>query len=162
MHPVRILQLLFLLMLANGTPVIAKKLFGERCAWPLDGGLRFVDGRPLFGRAKTVRGIVLAELVTTAGAPCIGLDWPVGAVVGIGAMAGDLCSSFVKRRLDIGVSGMAAGLDQVPEALLPLLLAGALLPLGAADIAVGLALFVIGAVLLSRLFYRLNLRDQPY
>jgi CDP-2,3-bis-(O-geranylgeranyl)-sn-glycerol synthase len=60
MQPIIILQLLVLLMLANGTPVIAKKLLGDRYSYPLDGNLTFADGRPLFGRSKTIRGIVLA------------------------------------------------------------------------------------------------------
>jgi hypothetical protein len=162
MHPLAILQLLFLLMLANGTPVIAKKLLGERWAWPLDGGWHFIDGRPLFGPSKTVRGVVLAELVTIAGTPCIGLDWRVGAVVGGAAMAGDLFSSFAKRRLGIETSGMAPGLDQVPEALFPLLACAGSMPLGMADIAAGVVLFVAGEVVLSRLLYRLHLRDRPY
>src|SRR5258707_15129173 len=70
MQPLLDLQLLILLTLANGTPVIAKKVFGDRLAWPLDGGLGFIDGRPLLGRSKTLRGIVLAVLAAGArGAP---------------------------------------------------------------------------------------------
>src|ERR1700738_3875201 len=49
MHPVVVLQLLILLMLANGTPVIAKKMFGGHYSYPLDGNLTFADGRPVFG-----------------------------------------------------------------------------------------------------------------
>ena len=60
-------------MLANGTPVITKKLLGRRCSRPLDGDLQFADGRPVFGPSKTIRGVVLAVLATTAGAPMIGL-----------------------------------------------------------------------------------------
>jgi hypothetical protein len=37
MHPAIVLQALTLLMLANGTPVIAKKLFGDHYSYPLDG-----------------------------------------------------------------------------------------------------------------------------
>ena len=47
MHPWPILQALILLALANGAPVIAKKLFAGRFAWPLDGGLCLADGRLL-------------------------------------------------------------------------------------------------------------------
>ena len=101
MHPVVVLQLLILLMLANGTPVIAKKVLGDRYSYPLDGNLRFADGRPVLGRSKTIRGIVLAVLVTTAGAPLIGLGWKTGLLVGSFAMAGDLFSSFCKRRLGL-------------------------------------------------------------
>ena len=87
MHALTLLQLLFLLMLANGTPVIAKKILRDRLAWPLDFGVRFFDGRPVFGASKTVRGIVLSLLVTTAGAPLAGLDWTIGLLVGGTAMA---------------------------------------------------------------------------
>jgi CDP-2,3-bis-(O-geranylgeranyl)-sn-glycerol synthase len=55
MNPVVVLQLSILLMLANGTPVIAKKIVGGRYSYPLDGNLTFADGRPVFGRSKTIR-----------------------------------------------------------------------------------------------------------
>ena len=54
-----IIQVLLLLGVANGTPIFARKLFGELFDAPLDGGIKFRDGRPLFGSSKTVRGIVL-------------------------------------------------------------------------------------------------------
>src|SRR5271166_4022101 len=162
MQPVIVLQLLILLMLANGTPVIAKKLLGDRYAYPLDGNLTFADGRPLFGRSKTIRGVVLAVLTTTAGAPLIGLGWTIGLLVGSFAMAGDLFSSFCKRRLDLPSSSRASGLDQVPESLLPLLACRDLLSLTAVDIAVCVMMFVVGEVVLSRLLYSLHLRDRPY
>jgi CDP-diglyceride synthetase len=162
MQPIIILQLLVLLMLANGTPVIAKKLLGDRYSYPLDGNLTFADGRPLFGRSKTIRGVVLAVLVTTAGAPLIGLGWKTGLLVGSFAMAGDLVSSFSKRRLNLPSSSRASGLDQVPESLFPLLACRYLLSLAAADIAVCLVMFCVGEVVLSRLLYALHLRDRPY
>jgi CDP-2,3-bis-(O-geranylgeranyl)-sn-glycerol synthase len=162
MHPVIILQLLILLMLANGAPLVAKKLFGERYSYPFDGNITFADGRPVFGRAKTIRGIVLAVLATTAAAPVIGLHWEIGILVGGFAMAGDLFSSFCKRRLGLPTSSRASGLDQVPEALLPLLACRELLALTAADIAVCVIMFVAGEVVLSRLLYAFRLRDRPY
>ena len=57
MHPVVVLQLLILLMLANGTPVIAEKMLGGDYSYPLDGNLTFADGQPVFGRSKTIRGV---------------------------------------------------------------------------------------------------------
>lgn len=162
MHPWQILQLLILLMLANGTPVAAKKILRERFSYPLDGGVGFVDGRPLFGRSKTIRGVVLAIVVAAAGAPLIGLTWEIGVLVGSLAMAGDLLSSFLKRRLDLPPSSRASGLDQVPEALFPLLACRNLLLLSLADIVVAVALFFIGEVVLSRVLYAFRLRDRPY
>lgn len=162
MHPLAILQILVLLSVANGTPVVAKKLLGDAGTWPLDGGMRFVDGRPVFGRSKTVRGIVLAVILTTAAAPLIGLPLWVGAVVGALAMLGDLFSSFMKRRFDRPSSSRATGLDQIPEALFPFVACGAPLSLTLADIVLGVLVFFVGEVLLSRVFYRIGLRDQPY
>jgi hypothetical protein len=51
---------LALLVLANGTLVVAKKILGNRLSYPLDGNVRFLDGRPLFGRSKTIRGVFSA------------------------------------------------------------------------------------------------------
>ena len=162
MHPVLVLQLLLLLMLANGTPVIAKKILRDRYGYPLDGNLCFADGRPLLGRSKTIRGVALAILVTTAGGPLIGLGWETGLLVGIFAMAGDLFSSFSKRRLGRPSSSRATGLDQIPESLFPLLACRGLLPLTAADIIVCVVMFIVGEVVLSRLLYAYRLRDRPY
>jgi CDP-2,3-bis-(O-geranylgeranyl)-sn-glycerol synthase len=162
MHPVVVLQLLILLMLANGTPVIAKKMFGDRYSYPLDANLTFADGRPIFGRSKTIRGVALALLVTTAGAPIIGLAWQIGLLVGSFAMAGDLFSSFCKRRLGLPSSSRASGLDQILESLLPVLACRDLLALTAADIVVCVVVFVIGEVVLSRVLYAFRLRDRPY
>src|ERR1700760_1249649 len=162
MHPVTVLKLLVLLMLANDTPVIAKKMFGGHHSYPLDGDLTFADGRPVFGRSKTIRGVVLAVLVTTAGAPLIGLGWRIGLLVGSFAMAGDLFSSFCKRRLGLPSSSRASGLDQIPESLLPLLACRDLLGLTVIEIVVCVVMFVIGEGVLSRLLYAVRLRDRFY
>jgi CDP-2,3-bis-(O-geranylgeranyl)-sn-glycerol synthase len=162
MQPWLIAQMLILLALANGTPVFATKFFGARFSRPIDGGVRLFDGRPLFGASKTIRGALLAILVTTAGAPLIGLEWKIGALVGLSAMIGDLLSSFIKRRLAMASSSQATGLDQIPESLLPLLACRGALALTYLDMLVVLVLFFVGEVLLSRLFFKLGLRDRPY
>jgi hypothetical protein len=162
MHPLLILQLLILLALANGTPVIAKDILGNRFSFPIDGRVRFIDGEPLFGSSKTMRGILLSVLVTSACAPLVGLNWEIGLLVGSVAMAGDLFSSFLKRRLKLPSGGRAIGLDQVPESLFPLLACWSALSLTFLDIVVGVGIFFIGEVFLSRLLYRFHLRDRPY
>ena len=162
MHPLIVIQLLILLILANGTPVIAKKLMGDRLAQPLDGGVRFFDGRPLFGSSKTLRGILLALAVTALGAPIVGLEWHVGLLVGATAMAGDLLSSFIKRRMGLASSSRAFGLDQIPEALFPMLAGGGVYGLSVVDIGAGVVAFFVGEVVVSRVLYRLRLRDRPY
>ena len=157
-----LLQLLVLLVVANGTAVIAKKLLGAAFARPLDGGALFVDGRPIFGPSKTIRGIVLSLSVTCICAALMGLGWQVGILVATFAMAGDLFSSFLKRRLHLPSSSMAIGLDHVPESLFPLVASRWLLPLDALEIMAGVTIFVVGALILSPLLFKLNLRDEPY
>jgi hypothetical protein len=77
-------------------------------------------------------------------------------------MAGDLASSFLKRRMALPPSSRASGLDQVPEALIPLLACRDPLSLTMADIGATAALFFIGEVLLSRVLFAVRLRDRPY
>ena len=157
-----ILQLLVLLAVANGTPMIAKAFLGDRFAIPIDGGSKFFDGRPILGSSKTVRGIFLSILMTSAFSLVVGLDWKIGALVASVAMAGDLFSSFLKRRMNLPAGGKATGLDQVPESLFPLLACRIALPLTALDIVAATAVFFVGELLLSRLLYRFHLRDRPY
>ena len=162
MHYVTVAQLLTLISLANGSPVVAKRILGQAYATPIDGNIRFADGRPLLGPSKTVRGVVASLLVTALGAPLIGLKFEIGLLVAATAMAGDLVSSFFKRRFGFASSSRATGLDQIPEALFPLLACRSVLSLTAIDIVVGCVIFFVGEILLSHLFFRLRLRDRPY
>lgn len=162
MHPDAILLVMVLLLAANGAPVLANKLLDGRGAWPLDLGARFLDGQSWLGRSKTFRGLAAALLATVAAALLMGLSWRLGALVAAAAMAGDLLSSFIKRRLGLPPSSMAPGLDQVPESLLPLLACGPALGLSWADIGAATALFWIGGLLLSQILYAIGIRDRPY
>jgi CDP-diglyceride synthetase len=161
-HLLAITQVGLLLAVANGAPVIATRLLGSRFAWPLDAGLVFRDGRRLLGKSKTLRGVALAILTSAIAAPLIGLGWEIGVMAGSAAMAGDAFSSFIKRRLDLAPSSRATGLDQVPESLLPLLACRDALSLSYADIAIGVAIFFVGEVVLSVLLFRAHIRDRPY
>jgi CDP-2,3-bis-(O-geranylgeranyl)-sn-glycerol synthase len=57
---------------------------------------------------------------------------------------------------------MAFGLDQVPESLLPAILMRAYAELSAIDIMMGVLIFFVGKLALSRVFFRLGLRERPY
>ena len=162
MHTTLIFQLLVLLVVANGAPVLVKKALGDQLAQPFDGGALLPDGRPLFGSSKTVRGVVSSFLATPLVASLMGFQWEVGAFVAGGAVAGDLFSSFVKRRLGFPPSSMALGLDQIPESVFPLAACRLLLPVTLVDILVGVAIFVAGGLILSPILFRLHLRDKPY
>lgn len=162
MHFILVGKLLILLAVANGTPVVMKKILRNQMAWPVDGGLMFVDGRPLLGPSKTIRGLLFSISLTMLVSGWIGLGFGFGAGLGAASMAGDLFSSFVKRRLNFKSSSRALGLDQIPESAIPLALASLTVPLTILDIFGATVVFFAGALLLSRLFFRLKLRDQPY
>ena len=157
-----IIKILFLLLLANGTPVIAKKLLGPRLAWPLDGGKCFIDGRPWFGKSKTIRGIITALLATALGAAAVGYPPQAGALFAAVSLSGDLASSFIKRRLNLPPSSRALGLDQLPESILPLLIFWQAFELDVVTAVAVILVFFGGELLLSRVLYRLNIRDHPY
>ena len=157
-----IFKLVILLTIANGTPVITGKLFGNYFSQPLDRGVPFVDGRPIFGHSKTIRGIILSLVATGVAAPVLGLAVTYGLIIASAAMSGDLLSSFLKRRFSLPPSSRATGIDQIPECLLPTIGVSSTLGLGVFDIASVVIIFFLGQVLLSRLFFRWNIRNRPY
>lgn len=157
-----IVKVLLLLLLANGTPVIASKLLGSRFDFAVDAGIRFVDGRPLFGKSKTIRGILCALPVTSIGALLVGYSIATGLLFAAASLGGDLLSSFIKRRLDLPPSSRALGLDQLPESILPLLVCWQTLELDITSAAIVVLVFFAGELLLSRLLFRLHIRDHPY
>lgn len=155
-------KILFLLLAANGAPILGRILFGSRLTRPVDSQHRLADGQPIFGASKTWRGIGIALLITPLLAVLITLPPLVGVLVAALAMAGDLLSSFIKRRLGIEPSGMAFGLDQLPESLLPLIAVGWYYGMDW-RLVLGLTLiFLILELVLSRILYWLHIRKQPY
>jgi hypothetical protein len=162
MHWLQIGQLVVLLTVANGAPVIAQKVLGNRWSLPLDAGKIWRDGKPVLGASKTIRGVTCSVAATMFVAPGIAVSWTVGLAVGAAAMAGDLFSSFVKRRLGLPASARATGLDQVPESLLPTLIFAYELKLEWLDVAIVTAIFFFGEIALSRLLYTLRIRARPY
>jgi CDP-2,3-bis-(O-geranylgeranyl)-sn-glycerol synthase len=110
---------------ANGMPVI----FGGGRS--IDGGKRFLDGKPIFGSHKTFRGffagliigtlIGFVELVLFEASdrfnflsvipfsPSVFL----GFALSIGALVGDLMDSFIKRRLNIPPGSPLPVVDQL-------------------------------------------------
>jgi CDP-diglyceride synthetase len=156
------LKLLALLVVANGAPIVARHLLGERLDWPVDGGLRTRTGQPLLGPSKTLRGVVFAVLLSAVTAPLLGIDWRWGAAIGGSAMLGDLLASFTKRRLGFPPSSQAVGLDQIPESLVPLLIIAPAFQLRWWSILMVVMGFAVVVPLLSRLFFLIGIRRRPY
>lgn len=88
-------------MVANASPVFVGR------GTPLDFGKRFWDGRRLLGDGKTWEGLMVGMLFgsTIACAESVLLDSPALYVYGLmavlGALIGDIVSSFFKRRIGL-------------------------------------------------------------
>jgi len=157
-----ILKALVLIGTANTSPLLWKWLAGGRHFRPLDNGFVFLDGNPLLGRSKTWAGIACSLAACAVVAPILGLAIEAGLCAAAAAMAGDLSSSFIKRRLGLSSSAPAPGLDQVPEAILPLFALRAFLPLTWSEMATALLLFVLGEITIASLLERCGLREPPF
>jgi CDP-2,3-bis-(O-geranylgeranyl)-sn-glycerol synthase len=155
------LKLLALLLAANGAPILVRQLLPGTGGCPLDAGKTAWDGRPLLGHSKTARGLLAALVLTAVLALLLGMPLLLGVTIGFGAMAGDLLSSFIKRRLGIEPSSPAPGLDQIPESLLPLILVAEPLGLAAMNIAIIVLLFITLELTLSRILFRMHIRKRP-
>ena len=155
-------QAMLLLLAANGAPVLANNLLGQRFAWAVDGGYQWRDGRPLFGHTKTWRGLLASTLMTGGVAVLWGAELWLGLLFGGLAMVGDLLSSFIKRRRGNVESSQARGLDTVPESLLPVWVLKAPLGLNFIDIVLVIGLFFLIEEGLSPLLYKLHIRKRPY
>ena len=157
-----IFDVVFLLLVANGAPILADCLLRKKLSIALDAGLLFTDGQPIFGRSKTVRGIAASIVVTTGAALVIGQSPAIGLLVGAVAMIGDLASSFLKRRLRLTATRRSFGLDHVSEALLPALVLAAISDLAATDVVAITVMFVLVATIISPLLHTFGIRKQPY
>lgn len=96
---------------ANAAPVI----FGG--GFPLDGGRTFLDGRPIFGSHKTLRGffsgLVTGTLVGFVQGALFQYNVLLGFALSMGALVGDLLGSFLKRRLDLPPGSTLPVVDQL-------------------------------------------------
>ncbi|KAA1175765.1 CDP-archaeol synthase [Marinobacter salinexigens] len=155
-------ELFVMLVLANGAPVVVAKVLKNRWAAPVDGGRLWADGRPVLGRSKTWRGLIAGIITCALFSLVTGLGLIFGALFGLLALLGDIVSSFVKRRLGLLSSGRAVGLDQIPEALLPMILAMFWLPLSVLDGLLIVALFTLSNIYFSPILYRLGIRRHPH
>lgn len=145
------LHALALLIAANAVPVAVAQLARDRAALPLDFGLVMPDGERLFGAHKTWRGLL------TGTAACALLAWGIGLPARLGAafaalsLLADAVSSSVKRRLALKPGTEVPGLDQLGEALLPLLVFAPALSLSLAEVLLVTSVFIVLDVATARL-----------
>ena len=96
---------------ANAAPVIAGG------GLPIDLGRKFTDGKPIFGKNKTFRGLFVGLLVGTGvgllESEIFNLPLMFGFLLSLGALFGDLTGAFLKRRLGIAPGNLLPIVDQV-------------------------------------------------
>ncbi|MFA6466204.1 MAG: CDP-archaeol synthase [Desulfurivibrionaceae bacterium] len=136
------IKILCFLFWGNLLPPLASLALGDRLGRPLDHGATWFDGRPLFGPHKTIRGILASLVGCTLAFPLLGVSWQTAACAATLLMAGDLLSSFIKRRLHLASGESVFGLDQIFEALLPALYLASRMQTPFWSAALALAIFV--------------------
>jgi CDP-2,3-bis-(O-geranylgeranyl)-sn-glycerol synthase len=167
--------------IANSTPVV----FGG--GRPIDGGKRFLDGRRILGKGKTVRGFVagvfsgtLTGLIQSVLAPqlepvmeqyvivtpememILFMTVPVAFALSIGAMIGDLTGSFVKRRVNIMSGGPAPVLDQVGFIVMALIVVSPLAHPGYTYVIVLVAITLLVHWLSNAVGYVMGYKQHPW
>jgi len=155
-------ELLLLIIIANGAPILIRVLLRDRFDRAVDFGQKMPDGRPLFGSSKTWRGIFAALMATAIAAPVLGHPVEIGALIAVYAVTGDLVSSFIKRRLAKAPSSMAPVLDQVPESLLPAIMLKQHFGIDYFGVIQLVLIFIIIELLLSHILYKWGIRKRPY
>ena len=129
--PLNWIKAFVLLAAAQTAPWAAGYFLGHRLAAPIDAGVRLPDGRRLLGDHKTWRGVIAAVLTCAPAAALLGYSVGLGIAFAGLALAGDAASSLIKRRLRLEPGAEIPGLDQIPEALTPLLALSTPLGIGA-------------------------------
>jgi predicted MPP superfamily phosphohydrolase len=160
-----VIKTIVFLLWVNLLPPLASIIWGERFNKPVDGGRLCFDQHPVFGDHKTIRGILVSLLGGTAAAPLLGVDFRVAAAASLLTMAGDLLSSFIKRRLNIPSGSNIIVLDQSFESLFPVLFLRKYLQLTWMQVLLILLCFIPAAYLGSRfwnfLMFRPPLENYP-
>jgi CDP-2,3-bis-(O-geranylgeranyl)-sn-glycerol synthase len=134
---------LLLLAASNAVPWVVGRLLGERLAAPLDFGIRLSDGERLLGSHKTWRGLASGMIACELTASLCGYPPGLGVRFAALSLAGDACTSAIKRRLRLAPGTGLPLMDQLVEALLPLMLLRDALGLGAWEIAIAATLFTL-------------------
>ena len=100
---------------------------------PLDGGEKWLDGKPFLGGHKTLRGCIVGVFMGLLVGVLQG-GFYIGLTQGLGAILGDLVSSFLKRRWDFAPGDGVPLLDQLD--------------------------FIVAAIILSQPYTRASLEDM--
>jgi len=155
------LKILLLLWAVNFAPPFLAYLLREKWNAPLDGGRIFLDGKPLLGSHKTIRGVCAAAFMGVSAGLILGFPFWLGLSAGLLSMAGDLVSSFLKRRMGMVSGSVFAGLDQIFEGAFPFVVIAPYFDLPWGEVSILLVLFCLGAYV-GAWFLKEFLLGKPY
>jgi CDP-2,3-bis-(O-geranylgeranyl)-sn-glycerol synthase len=154
------LKFIFPAYCANALPVIAGG------GPPLDFGKKFFDGKPIFGKNKTVRGfffgLAIGIMVGLLESTLFGYPLLFSVLSPLGALMGDLAGAFLKRRLGIAPGGLLPIVDQVDFVVGAILFS---LPLTVMYWELAIVVLIITPpihLLTNFLAYRLKLKNNPW
>ena len=160
-----VLKIVGFVLWVNFLPPLANVVWGDRLGRAVDGGRLWFDKQPMFGNHKTIRGIVVSLLGGALVSPLLEVAWWVGGAAALLAMAGDLLSSFIKRRSSLPSGRSVIVLDQFFESLFPALFLGCYLEISGLQIVLSLLCFILVAYPASCfwnfIMHRPPLEDYP-
>lgn len=159
---IRALLFIFPAYCANAVPVIVGG------GIPLDFGRKFIDGRPIFGKNKTIRGflagLTIGTLIGFVESSVLGCPIFLGFLLSLGALCGDLSGAFLKRRIGLAPGDLLPVVDQVDFVIGAIVFS---LPLSSQFMSWELAVTVLIVtpplhLLTNFAAYRLGLKKNPW
>jgi CDP-2,3-bis-(O-geranylgeranyl)-sn-glycerol synthase len=156
---------------ANMTPPLAGKIsFVQRHNLRIDFGRNFF-GQPLLGSGKTWLGLLLGTFIGTttgflqsfASIPWLPHQtWQLGLLLGLGALVGDICGAFIKRRLRMPRGAPAPGLDQLDFVLGAFAFSSLLAKINWLNFFVCVLIIPVLHLLINILGWKLKFKREPW
>lgn len=155
------IKIILLLWSINLTPVLLAFFFEEKWNAPVDQGILFIDGKPLLGSHKTIRGVIGGILAGILFGFAAGLSLWVTLPAGMLSMLGDMVASFIKRRFRIAEGDDFPIMDQLLESAFPFIIIAPAYALSFSGMFSLILIFIITAWL-GALFLTRILRTKPF
>jgi CDP-2,3-bis-(O-geranylgeranyl)-sn-glycerol synthase len=156
----RWLAALLLVIVANVAPWAAGRYLSRYWRAPLDGGATLADGTRVLGGHKTWRGLVVGVLACGVVAWLLHVPLLLGIAFGALSLAADTATSFIKRRLRLQAGAEIPVIDQLPEALVPLLVLARPLRLGLIESVTISLVFLLLDLAVMRLRHPIDRSDR--
>jgi len=154
------LKFIFPAYCANATPVLGGG--GAK----MDFGRNFIDGKRIFGDNKTFRGFFVGFAIglLVGLMEVVAFHFPVlfAFLIPLGALLGDLCGAFLKRRIGIAPGGLLPIVDQVDFVVGAIVFS---LPLAMVDWQLAVTVLLITPpihLFTNYLAYKLKLKKNPW